>query len=99
MEKKNFPKWAKILAIGVPVLLISTFVLFGGDIIGGQGMLRRNPFDMMRPSKPVVAPSMVLTNQNSGTLTSQVSAPLTSQLSAPLTSQLRNPTNPLKRSK
>ncbi|MDX9970440.1 MAG: hypothetical protein RBS56_00845 [Candidatus Gracilibacteria bacterium] len=96
MEKKKFPKWAKITAIIVPVLAISAFVLFGGEIIGGQGMIKRNPFDM-RPPKPVVAPSRVLTDQNSGTLTSQVQAPITSQVSAPITPQVKNSAIPLKR--
>ncbi len=40
-ESKKFPKWLKITFGAVPVLLIVGVVVFGGDIIGGQGFMKK----------------------------------------------------------
>lgn len=86
MQTKNLPKWAKILAVIVPVLAISLFVVFGGDIIGGQGMIRKNP--LIKPTTPETLlpgtrPSQ--TSENStGKSTDKVVPPLKKPLADPL---------------
>jgi len=41
-EKKALPKWLKITLGVVPLLLIVGMVVFGGDIIGGQGLIKKD---------------------------------------------------------
>jgi hypothetical protein len=42
MKNKNVSKWLKILGISVPALALVLFVFLGPEIIGGQGMLRKD---------------------------------------------------------